>query len=213
MTAPVPKLHYYNMGGRAAPARLAFVVGGVAFEDIRYDSGEAVDVAAAANPGLLPCGTVPVLQVGDAVISQSRAIAYYAARVAGLLPDDALKMADVDEAYATVDDIVDSVMGTMGKDDLEKVRAEWVETKAKPLLARVQAIYERGSKEGPFLLGATPTVCDFQLAATIGYFASGQLDHVPADLVQANYPRLAAAFGAVMTHPAVAEYLVKNPRM
>eukprot|EP00672_Neobodo_designis_P028369 CAMPEP_0174853588 /NCGR_PEP_ID=MMETSP1114-20130205/29041_1 /TAXON_ID=312471 /ORGANISM="Neobodo designis, Strain CCAP 1951/1" /LENGTH=211 /DNA_ID=CAMNT_0016088243 /DNA_START=42 /DNA_END=677 /DNA_ORIENTATION=+ len=207
----VPKLHYYDMGGRAFAARLAFVVGGVEFEDIRYKDGAAIDAAMEKNPKLFPCQTVPTLEVGDVVISQSRAIAFYAARVAKLMPEDALKLAEIDEVVATIDDLVDPLMGTMGKENLAEARAEWVEKTAKPMLARIAAIYARASPEGPFLHGEKPSAADFMLAGIIAYVGSGTLDHVPQDLVMANYPRLAAAFGALMANPAVAAFAAKHP--
>ena len=215
MSTPVPKLHYYNMGGRAAPARLAFLVGGVEFEDIRYADGDAIDAAMKENPALFPCETVPVLQVGDVVVSQSRDIAYYAARVAKILPEDPIKMLDVDEAFTTVDELTNTIVATMGGDEdkLEAVRAEWMEKKGKPILARLTAIFERGSKEGPFLHGAAPSIADFVLTATVGFFASGMISHVPQDFITTTSPRLGAVAAAVMAHPPIAAYMQKYPTL
>ena len=37
METPKIALHYFDIQGPAEPARLALVVGGVSFEDVRYD--------------------------------------------------------------------------------------------------------------------------------------------------------------------------------
>ena len=207
------------MGGRAGPARLTFVVGNVAFEDIRYADGDAIDAAMKAKPHLFPNETVPTLELDDGtVISQSRDIAYYAARVGKMLPDsDPRKMADIDEAYTTIDELSESLVASMEAghegDKLKQVRAEWMEKKGKPMLRRLTEIFARGSKEGPFLHGAVPSVADFTLLSMMGFFTCGMVDHVPADFGVVNAPRLAAVAAAVKAYPAVAAYLEKHPDM
>jgi glutathione S-transferase len=86
-------------------------------------------------------------------------------------------------------------------DKLKQVRAEWMEKKGKPMLRRLTEIFARGSKEGPFLHGAVPSVADFTLLSMMGFFTCGMVDHVPADFGVFNAPRLAAVADPVKAYP------------
>ena len=70
--------------------RLAFHLGNVAFEDEKLSSEEFGKKKAA---GEFPLGQLPVLTVGGKKYPQSHAALLFAARKAGLLPED-------DQSYA-----------------------------------------------------------------------------------------------------------------
>ena len=59
---PSYKLTYWEGPGRAEPVRLAFVVGGIPFEDVRVDYQRVASMRAS---GELPFSQVPALQLGD----------------------------------------------------------------------------------------------------------------------------------------------------
>ena len=89
------KITYFNIQGPAEPARLALVIGGVAFEDERLNRDEMM---ALREAGKLPWGQLPLCTVdGSTVFAQSPAIATYCAKLAGLYPEDPIAAARVDE--------------------------------------------------------------------------------------------------------------------
>ncbi|MGK7938564.1 MAG: glutathione S-transferase family protein [Crocosphaera sp.] len=86
-----PSLFYFNDGkGRAELIRLIFVYGEIPFKDQRIPFTEYL---AMLDEGKLPFEQVPILMVGDTIISQSCAIARYAAKMAGLYPSNDIEAA------------------------------------------------------------------------------------------------------------------------
>ena len=87
---PTISLHYLDIQGPAEPARLALVVGGVPFEDVRYDRERMLK---AKEAGELPYGQLPLLYVDGKCLAQSLAISEWCARQAGLVPADSFEQA------------------------------------------------------------------------------------------------------------------------
>ena len=87
---PTIALHYFDIQGPAEPARLALVVGGVPFEDVRYDREQMLK---AKEAGELPYGQLPLLYVDGKCLAQSLAISEWCARQAGLVPADSFEQA------------------------------------------------------------------------------------------------------------------------
>ena len=85
---PTIALHYFDIQGPAEPARLALVVGGVPFEDVRYDRERMLK---AKEAGELPYGQLPLLYVDGKCLAQSLAISEWCARQAGLVPADSFE--------------------------------------------------------------------------------------------------------------------------
>jgi glutathione S-transferase len=85
--------------GKAEPARLAFAVKGVAFEDVLL-TGSSWETLKPATPW----GQVPVLEVDGEQLAQSGAINSYLARALGLCPADPMGAAKVDEFCDTVEE-------------------------------------------------------------------------------------------------------------
>eukprot|EP01043_Picozoa_sp_COSAG02_P022827 COSAG02_NODE_1198_length_13931_cov_66.449754_2_plen_191_part_00 len=85
--------------GKAEPARLAFAVKGVAFEDVLL-TGSTWETIKPATPW----GQVPVLEVDGEQLAQSGAINSYLARALGLCPADPMGAAKVDEFCDTVEE-------------------------------------------------------------------------------------------------------------
>jgi glutathione S-transferase len=90
-----PTLTYFNIRARAEPARLAFTIGGVDFEDERIGREEH---SARKQDGREPLGQLPTLSIEDDDLTycQSGAILRYAGRRTGLYPSDAKEALKVD---------------------------------------------------------------------------------------------------------------------
>jgi glutathione S-transferase len=98
--------------GKAEPARLAFAVKGVAFEDVLL-TGSTWETLKPATPW----GQVPVLEVDGEQLAQSGAINSYVARALGLCPADPMGAAKVDEFCDTVEECsVVCLAATYGKE-------------------------------------------------------------------------------------------------
>ena len=85
--------------GKAEPARLAFAVKGVPFEDVLLTRTTWETLKSTT-----PWGQVPVLEVDGEQLAQSGAINSYLARALGLCPADPMGAAKVDEFCDTVEE-------------------------------------------------------------------------------------------------------------
>ncbi|MEQ9620459.1 glutathione S-transferase family protein [Coleofasciculus chthonoplastes] len=104
----VPVLVYFQGKGRAELSRLIFTCGEVPFDDQRLSFEEYGQMR---SSGELPFGQLPILKLGDTVISQSCAIARYAAKQAGLYPIDHLQAALSDMIVDAWRDLQDLLYG------------------------------------------------------------------------------------------------------
>ena len=117
------KLFYGDMPfWRAEVVRLALFTGGVPFEDVRVSFGSD-EVKAMRAAGKLTFGAVPVMEVDGKILSQTQAMAVYAAKVAGLHPEDAWDAAKVDECINGCTDVTGTVGATFRLPPEEKVPA------------------------------------------------------------------------------------------
>jgi glutathione S-transferase len=111
-----PKLVYFDIdGARGEAARLAMVIGKVAFEDDR--------VKFADWPGLkasTPFGALPVLEVDGQAVAQSNTINRYVGKLTGLYPNDAWQAALCDETMDAVEEIATRLWSTMALPEGEK---------------------------------------------------------------------------------------------
>eukprot|EP00920_Eleutheroschizon_duboscqi_P037126 GHVT01088906.1.p1 GENE.GHVT01088906.1~~GHVT01088906.1.p1 ORF type:complete len:108 (-),score=16.23 GHVT01088906.1:1775-2098(-) len=90
------RLTYFDSKAKAESVRLAFFIGGVEFEDKRVSREEF-----GAMKESLPFGQLPILTLADgSQMAQSLAILTYAAKQAGLLPEDPLQLAKVMQVCA-----------------------------------------------------------------------------------------------------------------
>ena len=96
-STPKIVLHYFPIQGPAEPARLALVLGGIPFEDVRHNREEMLKMRA---DGELPYGQLPIMTVDGKMLAQSGAIANWCAKLAGLVPKDSFVAAKVEEVCA-----------------------------------------------------------------------------------------------------------------
>ena len=196
------KLTYFDFsGGRAEPARLALHIGGIPFEDKRFAFGDFAEVRKTT-----PLDQVPTLHVNDVQVTQSDAITRYAGKLAGLYPEDALQALFCDEVMGALEDINTKIVATFGMtgDALKHAR----ETLAADVLPRYLRWLQNQLEAhgGEFFADHRLTVADLKVFVMLRWFSSGKLDHIPADLVEAVAPKLAAFVDRIAGTPAIAEY-------
>jgi len=220
----VPQLHYFAFRGRALGCRVALFnsLGKDGWTDRRVSlprfrkaprpaqNPDRLDAEYVTNnlPQLdLPCGTK---------ISQSHAIARYAARLPGpaappphylpdLYPADAVSAMIVDEAVA----VIDQILLLTPKDADAAVRAAHREEYQQSGFLRVGMELLEGRLRrsgGPFLLGAQLTIADLYVRAPLcDLFELGQFEGVGPEFYDA-FPNIRACGSAVMEHPLLKAY-------
>jgi glutathione S-transferase len=195
------KLTYFDMdGGRAEPVRICFHAAGIDFEDVRISFEEFMGVR-----GSLRFNCVPVLEIDGTVITQSNAMCRYVGKMAGLYPDDDLQALYCDEAMGAVEDLLHAMVHTFGLegDELKAAREKLVDGWLAVFLKGLDEVLERG---GDYFADNRLTVADLKLAPLTQWLMSGQLDHVPTDLVDRIAPRLAEHAKRVASDPVVVAY-------
>jgi glutathione S-transferase len=196
-------LHLHQ--GRAYTIRTCLGIANVKFEDEkipfeqlaerRGPSGRSKDV---------PLGALPVLTLPDGrVVTQSVAIARYAAKLAKLYPEDPLEALFVDEILDTLGDISSGVPRNITDPEaFKKAREEYAAGK---LVNYFSYLAEKLQEKGPYLLGAHLTVADIGLYNTVKYFRKGLLDHVPSDY-DSKWPEFQAHVETMEANPVFAPY-------
>ena len=91
---PKLKLTYFDFhGGRGETARLALSLAGIPFEDDRVPGADWP-----RRKPSTPFGSLPVLEVDGAIVTQSNGINRYVGKLADLYPSDPWQAALCDEA-------------------------------------------------------------------------------------------------------------------
>ncbi|MSQ98745.1 MAG: glutathione S-transferase [Xanthomonadales bacterium] len=204
---PKLKLTYFAFdGGRGEPIRLALACGKIPFEDHRFPPSDWPTMK-----DQTPLHQVPVMEVDGKVITQSNTLLRYAGKLAGLYPNDPLEAAHCDEAMETIEDIVTKIVPTMFMQDEEEKRRAREALAAGPIplyLRRLETMLkERGGK---YFAGDRLSVADFKVFLWTRHLQSGQLDHIPKDIVQRLTPTLTEHFKRISAVPEIVDYYKKR---
>jgi prostaglandin-H2 D-isomerase / glutathione transferase len=178
------RLTYFDLdGGRGEPVRIAFHAAGIEFEDNRISFDEFREMRQGT-----PFHCVPVLEIDGAVVTQSNAMSRYVGKMAGLYPDDNLQALYADEAMGAVEDVTHRIVGTFGLEGetLRQARENLVEKWLSVFLRGLNEMLTRGG--GEYLAGNSLSVADLKVAGLTAWLGSGELDHVPKDLVPSLAP-------------------------
>ncbi len=195
------KLTYFDMdGGRAEPIRIAFHAAGIEFEDIRISFPEFMEQRQSMR-----FNCVPVLVIDGVVVTQSNAMCRFAGKKAGLYPEDDVQALYCDEAMGAIEDLLHNVVQTFGLegDELKAAREKLVDGWLTVFLKGLNELLERG---GDYFADNRLTVADLKVFGITRWLMSGQLDHVPTDIVERLAPRLVAHEQRVAIDPIVIAY-------
>lgn len=194
------KLTYFDFsGGRAEPARLAMHIGGIPFEDYRFAPGDFAEVRKAT-----PLNQVPTLDVNDVQITQSDAITRYVGKLAGLYPEDDFQALLCDEVMGALEDINIKIGATFGLqgDDLKNARDALVADALPRYLRWLQN--QLDSHGGEFFADNRLTIADLKALVVLRWLSSGNLDHIPGDLLESVAPKLKDYVNRLAKLPAIA---------
>lgn len=195
------KLTYFDMdGGRAEPVRIAFHAAGIKFDDERISFPQFGETRQALR---FTC--LPVLEIDGTVVTQSNAMARFVGKKAGLYPDDDVQALYCDEAMGAIEDLLHSMVQTFGLDgdELKAAREKLVDGWLTIFLKGLNDLLDRG---GDYFADNRLTVADLKVSGITRWLLSGQLDHVPTDLVERVAPNLIAHEQRVANDPIVVAY-------
>lgn len=195
------KLTYFDIdGGRAEPVRIAFHAAGVDFEDDRITFPEFMEMR-----GSTRFNSVPVMEFDGVVVTQTNGMCRYAGKLAGLYPADDLQALYCDEALGAIEHLLHCIVPTFGLegDELKAAREKLADGWMTTFVRGLGEMLERG---GDYFADARLTIADLKVATLIQWLNSGQLDHIPTDLVERLAPALDAHVERVMSDPIVTAY-------
>lgn len=196
------KLTYFDFdGGRAEAIRIAFHAAGVEFEDHRISFPQFGEERSAIR-----FHAVPVLEIDGAQVTQSNAIGRYVGKMAGLYPADHLQALYCDEVTGALEDLTHYVVQTFGLsgDDLIAARKILVEGRLTTFLTGLEDLLTRGG--GKYFADNRLTMADLKAFVQTRSLWSGNLEHVPTDLVQRLAPGLVEHEKRVSEDPRVVAY-------
>jgi len=178
------KLYYFDFAGRAEPIRLTLAGGKVDYEDVRVPRDQWPELKKK-----MPFGQMPVMEIDGTMIAQSGALLTYAAKVAGLYPEDPLEAAHADQVVWFLEDTMALFKHTWAIQDLdEKIKARQ-EIVAGPLKEHLNTLSKMIDGQ-LYVAGDKLSHGDIALFCTLsGMIKSGFLDGVPKDLLD-EYPLL-----------------------
>ena len=203
---PNLKLTYFDFhGGRGEPARLALSIAGIPFEDDRVPGPDWP-----RRKPSTPFGSLPVLEVDGAIVTQSNGINRYVGKLADLYPSDPWQAALCDEAMEAVEDITSKVSATFSlpEDQKKAQRQALADGPITFFLTRLQQRLEAGG--GQYFAGGRLSVADLKVFVWIRHLRSGKLDYIPADLPDRVAAKLVAHFERVKNHPGMKAYYAKH---
>lgn len=185
------RLTYLDFEGLGEPIRVALKLAGVDFEDRRLSFDEFKTIK-----HTFPSGVVPVLQDGESVMPQFKAIMRYLGRKYDLAPKNVEENFLVDEVLETVEDMNGTYINTiyMGmkpqvfgmqnateeykKTVIKKMRGKIC---AEPLPKFLERVNEVVEKQG-ILNGNKVTIADIYVYCSLRRLRAGYLDHIPQDI-------------------------------
>lgn len=198
---PTYKLTYFDVdGGRAEPVRIALHAAGIDFDDVRVSFPEFMEMR-----GNLRFHCVPVLEIDGIEVTQSNAMCRYVGRLAGLYPENAVQALYCDEAMGAIEDVLHHVVQTFGLqgEELKLAREKLVDGWLTVYLKGLNEMLDRG---GDYFADQRLTVADLKVFGLTRWLLSGDLDHVPSDLVERLAPRLVEHEQRVSSDPIIASY-------
>ena len=182
--------------GRAAITVAILKIGKIPYE-LETVPGGPEFAAIQGDTSRFPLQQVPVLTLPDGqIVTQSGAIARYAAKLAGLYPEDPLLAIKVDEIIEAANDLGSSVPQNADNELKKQLREAWTAGKLQKFLA----FFATKSMSGSYLVGGKLSLADLYLYQSLKSLRNGQYDYVPSD-VDAAYPALGVFFDFLKADP------------
>jgi len=186
-------LFYFGLEGRAGPIRNIFAIGKVPFEDkiVEWEDWPKMKPT-------LTYGQLPVIQVGDLIINESKDIIRYASKLAGIYPKDPLEALQVDSLlsnmiYVIEDTLINVMFSKLDKDTVLKMTKEFIDKKEGKLgmfLERIDLQIGVGSSGYLFDFGLTGA--DLELFQFVCYMTMGAIEGIAKTYIRDNFENVEA---------------------
>lgn len=196
------KLTYFDFdGGRVEPIRIALHAAGLSFEDVRWTFPEF-----GANRESIRFNAVPTIEFDGEIITQSNAISRYIGKMSGLYPEDALQALYCDEVLGALEDLTHYVVQTFGlkDDELKQAREKLLNGRLPVFIKGLDQLLTRGG--GRYFANQSLSIADLKVVQQIKGIRSGNLEHIPADLIDNLAPALAEHQKNIEKEPQVVAY-------
>ena len=204
--SPSIKFTYFDIEGVGEPIRLALLLAGVEFDDVRVKFPEWP-----ALKGKTPYQQLPVIEIdGGEMKAQSGAMLRYCGTLGNksLYPAD--KLYEIEEALGLITDLNNAFQPALligmrpanlgypdgfqntdeGKKLIETMRTSFLETVLPKFMEFMEAMLEKSG--GDWLVaGEKPTIADCFAVPNIRRFSRGYIDCIPATALN-NYPKVVA---------------------
>ncbi|KAL6754466.1 glutathione S-transferase [Haematococcus lacustris] len=200
--APHLKLIYFDIPGRAEVTRVLLTIGKVPFEYCTI-STISREQWAEVKP-TMPYGQLPVLKVDGKQLAQSSAIERYAARLAGLYPQDAWEASKVDELACFMREWLEDVVSTVfikSADEKLAARKAMVEGPLQTRMTKLNTLLTEAGPDG-YLVGGRMTYADVAVYVTMSFLICGFFDGVPRDLYR-PFPAITAFHTRMASVPQI----------
>jgi len=189
---------------------MALFLGDIPFEDVRDKKSDDLK-----KEGKLTFGATPVLEADGQILSQTQAMAVYAAKLAGFHPTDIWEAAKVDECLNGCTDVTTTVGSTFRLSGEEKIsKREQLIVDGGRLhmhLKGLETICEKNGSCG-CAVGKGLTVADLAIWRLVGWFSGGNLDGIPTDYVAKTFPSIQKVVSTVDSNKKVQEWKAKHPK-
>jgi len=206
MSTPNLKLHYFQLPGRAEATRLTLTIGGIAFEDHRFEFADWP----AIKP-TMPNEQAPVLEVDSVLVPQTNAILRYAGKLAGLYPTDALAALHVDSWIDSIEDAGQTLAASHREADLEKKIAARKELQGEngKLTWWLKKLDGRLAANNGLCVGDAVTIADIALFTWTSGLVCGFMEGIEKSYLD-SFPHVQALRAKVAAIPAVAGFYAKE---
>jgi len=199
---PNYKVTYFDFdGGRAEPIRIAMHAVGLNFEDDRWTFQEFGEKRQSIR-----FHAIPTMEFDGKTITQSNAISRYIGRMCGLYPEDALQALYCDEVLGALEDLNHYVVQTFGLKDneLKQAREKLAAGRLPVFLKGLDELLTRGG--GRYYAGQSLSIADLKSIQLVKQLRSGNLEHIPADLIDNIVPALVEHQQNIEKEPQVVAY-------
>lgn len=205
MQSSTPKLYYFDMSGRAEAIRLAFTIGNIPFEDVRFSMEEFPKTYKSMSPN----NQCPFMEIDGKIYAESSALLTYAGMRSGLVPTDPVEMMKMTQ-----------VTSYFGSKSFEVIRPMIVASKTGQDASQQAA---EAHKALPSILATTDSMLakksrqevdigDLGLFCSMMFYMNDMSNWVPQfkfpslDEIKSNYPNVYNSYNKVKTLPAVEKY-------
>jgi len=200
---PSYKLIYFNVRGRCETIRLAFVAGGIKFEDKRIERADW----GALKP-TTPWGSLPILEVDGRTLGQSISLARFAATEGGLMGKNNIEAALINSVVDVITEIREKAIGVHVSPEGPAKDAAAKDFKEKTLassLPNLEKFLAANPDHSGFFVGTKLSLADLHFYA----ITEGLIQKVPEIL--SGHSTLKTLFDRVGETPKIAEYLKTRP--